>query len=176
MDYKPRSMRTAAALLVATLLGACAPVDDASNPDIPQSTDEEARVCRTTPERATRLALEAASRGLLYTSESDYPFDYVSYPTAPLGRLTGAQLLATLGRPADTAVEVRTLDRVFSHLVNPEVTGDDAPRFAALERTIRQRLTYVQVFAVGTIQVHLYVVGRDRCGALVGLHTISIET
>ena len=170
-------MRTAAALLLATLLGACAPVDDSENPDIPATLDEEARVCRTTPERATRLALEAASRGLLYTSESDYPYDYVSLPAAPVARtLTSAQFLAALGRPADTAIELRTLDRVFSHLVNPDVTGADAPRFAALERTIRQRLTYVQVFAVGTIQVHLYIVGRDRCGTLVGLHTVSIET
>ena len=75
-----------------------------------------------------------------------------------------------------TPIAVRSLDQVFAHLVNPDVTGPDAARFAALKRTLQQRLTYVQVFAVGAVQVQLYFVGHDRCGALVGLHTVSIET
>jgi hypothetical protein len=156
---------------------ACAPVDDSST-DPTQNTDEEVRVCQTSPERAAQTALENASRGLLYTSESDYPFDYVSLTRAPTTRakITGTQMVRALGLASTTRVEERTLDRMFSHLVNPDVTGPDAPRFAALKRTIQQRLTYVQVFAVGTIEVQIYIVGRDRCGSLVGLHTTSIET
>ena len=157
-------------------LAACAPLEATDVPETPGTTDDEVRACRTIPEAATRNALERASTGLLYMSESDYPFDFVSYPTAPAGRLTTAQFLRTLGRPDGTAIEIRSLDQVFSHLVNPDVTGPDAARFAALKRTIQQRLTYVQVFAVGTVQVQLYFVGHDRCGALVGLHTVSIET
>lgn len=157
-------------------LAACAPLEATDVSTSPGSTDDEVRVCRTIPEAATRSALERASSGLLYMSESDYPFDFVSYPTAPAGRLTTAQFLRALDRPEGTVIEVRSLDQVFSHLVNPDVTGADATRFAALKRTIQQRLTYVQVFAVGTVQVQLYFVGHDRCGALVGLHTVSIET
>ncbi len=170
-------MRTALALCLLASLSACAPVDDPNALDEVGATEDEVRVCRTTPETATRTALTAASAGLYYTSESDYPFDYVSYLAAPASpsRITTAQFLRVLGQPATTPVEIRTLDRVFAPLTNPEY-NPDAGRFSALKRTIQQRLTYVQVFAVGTIQVHLYIVGRDRCGSLVGLHTISIET
>jgi hypothetical protein len=155
-------MRVIAPFL-ALALCACAPVDtDLAEPAASEA--EELRVCRTPPERAARVALERASEGLFYLSESDHPFDYVSYLNAPAGRtITTSQFLRVLGVPASTPIEVRPLDRVLS-------------RLPTLERTVRQRLTFVQVFAVGTIQVHLYIVGRDRCGALVGLHTLSIET
>ncbi len=168
-------MRTAAALvLLASLFSACAPVDAI---DEEGSTVDEVRVCRRSTSTETRAALESASAGLTYMSESDYPFDYVSYPSVPPSQtVTKAQFMAAAHIASSTPVEVRTLDQTFAHLTNPDVTGDLAPRYATLLRTIRARLTYAKVYRVGTIQVHLYIVGRDHCGVLAGLHTISIET
>ena len=168
-------MRTAAAFfLLASLLGACAPVDSV-DPD--EVTVDEVRVCRATTSATTRAALESASAGLTYMSESDYPFDYVAYPSVPAGQtVTRSQFMAAARIAPGTPVEVRTLDQTFAHLTNPDVTGDLALRYAALLRTIRANLTYAKVYRVGTIQVHLYIVGRDHCGRLAGLHTISIET
>ena len=168
-------MRTAAAfVLLASLFSACAPVDPI---DADESTVDEVRVCRTSTSTETRDALVSASAGLTYMSESDYPFDYVSYPSAPVGQtVTKAQFMTAAHIASSTPVEVRTLDQAFAHLTNPDVTGDLAPRYAALLRTIRARLTYAKVYRVGTIQVHLYIVGRDHCGLLAGLHTVSIET
>ena len=168
-------MRTAAAfVLLASLFGACAPVDEVDGDD---STTDEVRVCRATTSADTRASLESASAGLTYVSESDFPFDYVSYPSVPAAQtVTRAQFMAAAHIASSTPVEVRTLDQTFAHLTNPEVTGDLAPRYAALLRAIRANLTYAKVYRVGRVQVQLYIVGRDHCGLLAGLHTVSVET
>lgn len=123
-----------------------------------------------------QATLTAAADGLLWMSESDYPLDFVrltaSVPAS--GPLTAADVARVLSLPAGTPVELRDPARYEANLTNPE--NPDAARWAALFSTVRARLTDVQLIAVGTIQVRVYLIGRPSCGGLAGYSTVSIET
>lgn len=125
---------------------------------------------------ALQATLTRAADGLLWTSESDYPLDFVRFTAAvpATGALTAADVARVLALPAGTTIELRDPARYEANLTNPE--NPDAARWAALFSTVRAQLTDVQLIAVGTIQVQVYLVGRPACGGLAGYHTVSIET
>lgn len=128
-----------------------------------------------------KAQLATAAQGLDYMSESDYPFDVVAFPGAGTKKPTGADLLKALGLPSDTPVESRTMNDFFNPLTDPEDTSDDfmmkqAPMYADLRATLEDNLTDLQVFRTGSIQIGVYIVGRNASGDLVGVHTTSIET
>ena len=179
----PRSLlsRLAATLLLA----ACAAPDRVTAPPVPPiaiapapdpaATDGSASIA------ATRLALEAASHGLLYTSESDYPFTYVFRAGPVATPVTEAAFRAAFGVPAATPVEVITLDAFFARHIERVDPADPVgmalvPRYVALRETLRHVLRQTRVFRVGRIAIGCYVVGTDWAGHIVGLSTVSIET
>ena len=45
-----------------------------------------------------------------------------------------------------------------------------------MRQVLEERMTELTVIRVGTIQVHVYVIGRTGCGEIAGLTTVSIET
>jgi hypothetical protein len=130
---------------------------------------------------ATRHRLEEAAAGLLYTSESDYPFDYVFLAAAAAPPLDEAAFRAAAAVPAGEVVEARTLDDFFARHIE-RVDPNDAvavalvPRYERLKRTIRTSVRDARVFRVGTIAIRCYVVGVDPWGNVVGLATTAIET
>jgi hypothetical protein len=136
------------------------------------------------PRATHRLLLEWASRGLLYTSESDYPFVYFRH--AGISRSTRAALSigefrALLGISPSTAVEVISLDDFFARHIERVDPADDVaralvPRYVLLRETLRATLSHVVVYRVGAIAIDCYAVGFDARGDLEGLTTISIET
>jgi Nuclease A inhibitor-like protein len=123
-------------------------------------------------------SLLAASQGLRYLSESDYPFEIWHRLGAGGAPLTAPQLLKLLGKPANTPVTVRSLDEELSWIdVVPDMVDEaTSARFHALRDLLHAQMPDVQVFRVGTIEVHLYFVGRTSCGDLGGLTSIAIET
>lgn len=130
---------------------------------------------------ATRRRLERAAAGLLYTSESDYPFDYVFFAADERPSLTEAAFRAAAGVPADSVVEERSLDDFFARHIERVDPADSVavalvPRYRALKRTIRASVRGVRVFRVGQIAIRCYVVGIDARGNVVGLATTAIET
>ena len=133
------------------------------------------------PPPVTRMALERASAGLLYTSESDYPFLYYFHAGPVPTPLTVAAFRATLALPAETPVEVVSLDEFFARHIERVDPYDSVavalvPRYIALRETIRAVVRDPVVFRVGRIAIDCYIVGTDRSGNLVGLTTIAIET
>jgi hypothetical protein len=122
-----------------------------------------------------------ASAGLLYTSESDYPFDYVSRPIFLRDTLTVASFRFAFGVPRTTPVDVRDLDRFFARhieLVDPydPVGVALVPRYEELKFQIRELLNAPKAYCVGTIQIRCYVVGTSPEGVVAGVATTSIET
>lgn len=129
-----------------------------------------------------RDQLEQAVKGLVYSSEGDYPFEYCrleasagDWPPTPdrFARLVSA--------PAGTRVEERTLDDFFARhveTVDPLDSGSQAlrPRYDALRSQLRATLGDVRVFRVGRTRVRCYVVGVGPEGEIAGLSTTAIET
>jgi histidine triad (HIT) family protein len=132
------------------------------------------------PEPGIRARLEDVSRGLLYTSESDRPFTFVSVPR-PAGELTPASFAAAVGAPAGTSAGETSLDAFLARHIERAPAGDPAmqalrPKYEALKAALRQLLSDVRVFRVGDVEVRCFAVGDDGRGHLAGLETVAVET
>jgi hypothetical protein len=134
-----------------------------------------------TPDPALRASIEAAAEGLLYTSESDRPFEFVFLPGAgdlpPGPRAFAAQVGASEGAPA----EERTLDDFFArHAETADPYDVQAqrirPRYEALRELLRTALRGTTVYRVGRVEVECWVVGGDGRGNLAGVRTVAVET
>ena len=177
------AVRDALALFVLAFLTACA---DAASPTAPARVGAAPRplladAARPRQVDATRQRLEEAAEGLLYTSESDYPFDYVFFSAGAEPPLDEPTFRAAVAVPAGEVVEARTLDDFFARHIE-RVDPNDAvavalvPRYERLKRTIRTSVRDARVFRVGTIVIRCYVVGVDPWGNVVGLATTAVET
>lgn len=130
---------------------------------------------------AVRLRLERAADGLLYTSESDYPFTFYHRPARLRAPLTVSAFRAAAGVPADSLVEEVSLDTFLARHIERVDPNDAAavalaPRYRALKRTLRETVRGVRVFRVGRIAIRCYLVGVDLFGNVTGLETVAIET
>ncbi|CAN5760049.1 hypothetical protein BH23GEM3_BH23GEM3_00380 [soil metagenome] len=125
--------------------------------------------------------LGAAVRGLVYSSESDRPFDvFLLAGAAAAGPLTPQGFAEIIGADSDEVGE-ETLDRFLSRhieMVDPldAAAWERLPRYDALKRLLRERLHDVRVFRIGSVQVRCFAVGRDAAGNLAGIETVAIET
>ncbi len=130
----------------------------------------------TTAETIDRL--KQATADLVWTSESDYPFEVVQWH--PDTELTPPALVKDL-QPADRPIETIALTDFFAPALQTEdwyskeelATVD---RYQKLLSTIASNLSDVQVFRVGEVEVEVYIVGKTTDSDLVGLKTQVVET
>jgi hypothetical protein len=126
-------------------------------------------------------SLADVSAGLLYSSESDRPFEPVMLADpSPTHALDLPYLRVLLAVPPDVRCEVRTIDQILArhtHLTDPfDVrTQQIRPRYEALQAIFERQLTDPVALRVGTVEVRVWLLGR-AAGALVGLVTTAIET
>lgn len=126
--------------------------------------------------------LQEAAQGLLYTSESDRPFDAFALPRGGEGWPYGPEEFAKrIGAPAGAPVEERTLDNFLARHIDRADPADAVmqglkPRFEALRAELTSSLRDARVFRIGTVEVDCYLVGEDGAGNLAGLHTVAVET
>lgn len=137
----------------------------------------------TTTDRDPQLRerIERAAEGLVYTSESDRPFEFVVLPGAgdvPPGPRAFAALL---GAPADAPAEERELDEFLArHTETADPYDAQAqrirPRYEALREVLRTALRGTTVYRIGRVEVECWIVGGDGRGNLAGVRTVAIET
>jgi Nuclease A inhibitor-like protein len=180
--------RLLAPLAALVVLAACASGDDPVAPRAASPTAAPILIGSDQPIYPRRIVFQPfraelleASAGLLYTSESDYPFDYVSRAAFLRDTLTLATFRAAFLVPRTTPVEVRSLDRFFARhieLVDPNDPAGVAliPRYENLKFQIQELLNAPKAYCVGIIQIRCYVVGTSPDGVIAGLATTSIET
>jgi len=163
-------------------LAACAPRADGPTAPPPTTTfaatNAQSWLDIIQPYRAELLE---ASAGLLYTSESDYPFDYVSRPVFLRDTLTLATFRTAFFISPTTPVAVRSLDRFFARHIELVDPGDPlstalVPRYENLKFQLQELLNAPKAYCVGTVQLRCYVVGTSPEGVIGGLATTSIET
>jgi Nuclease A inhibitor-like protein len=130
----------------------------------------------TTAEIIDRL--KQATADLLWVSESDYPFEVITWergvemtPTALFKELT----------VTDLAIETMTLTDFFAPVLTIEDWYEEeelatVDRYIDLVRSIESNLTKVQVFRLGEIEIAVYIIGKTPDGDLVGLKTQVVET
>jgi histidine triad (HIT) family protein len=115
-------------------------------------------------------ALRAASKGLVYTSETDASLEAFAWKGADT--LTDAKVRELAGVGSDVAVEHTTLDKFF-HMVPSE----DRKKFQKLTHALQQQLTGIKVYKVGDEpEKQAYIVGKTKDGRWAGLKTTVVET
>jgi hypothetical protein len=126
----------------------------------------------TCDDRELLAQLKATTPGMLLLSESDYPLDVVSWPGQGAAGATPAAFLQLLDRAPSTSIVPDT----FDHMMTRFGYESDAAKVEQLRALFQDNLTDLHVWQVDLIQVHDYVVGVSKCGALIGVTAISIET
>ena len=123
--------------------------------------------------------LKQASKGLLFLSETDAPFEVINWQTQ--GKLTPAKLLQLTDHPPDTLVEVVSVDQFFAIATAEEDWHDEeeretVQRFQKLVSTLKQNLLQLQVYRVGDRSIDVYIVGVTDGGDWAGLATKLVES
>ncbi len=142
-------------------------------------------------------ALEIASAGLWFTSESDYPLGVWGVPSdgTPLTVATAKTVLADayvprVGEPglAERAVEERDLAWFFDRYTVPQdwwepEQREAAAKWQALRDVFETQLTEPRVYRFGVQRggdlsgaIDVFVVGKTSDGVWVGVRTVSVET
>lgn len=153
--------------------------------------------CALGPKAAmTATALEAAVDGVLYSSESDYPWVVETFAcAAPVTEANVKEIIAPVyvphpGGPTleERAIEVRTLAQLFDPLTVPKDWWGDyefeqAMKYAAIRMVLEDNLTDLIVLRLGeqsgnTLMgaIDVYVFGTTAEGDLVAMWTVSVET
>jgi hypothetical protein len=121
---------------------------------------------------------KAATAGLLFMSESDYPFEVSAHKDQ---KVSPEVLVADAGLPTDTHIEKMSVDDFFSPAIREyEGQSDEARALAARYRElislIKQTLADPAVFKLGTINMPVYIVGSEPGGGAIWLKTRVVET
>lgn len=164
----------------------------------PHTTLQETVITQPQPTAVVKAALEQAVQGLLYTSESDYPFQVFVLPGAGQPHVTAYNVKQKLAaiyvqRPetlplAQRKVQSETLAGLFKNYVHAQDWWGDfekarAPGFKTLKQIIESQLSYVHVYRIGpktpwglSPDIDVFILGTSAGGDVVGLWTVSIET
>jgi Nuclease A inhibitor-like protein len=128
--------------------------------------------------------LQHAVSRLLWTSESDYPFEAFMWeidPSLTGNSLTPQQLLQHTGHTPDTPVQTLELHRFFAPFAQIQDWHDtsqaeEVPQYQALVKLLQTHLETVSVYRLGTVVIEIYIVGKTPEGNWVGLSTKAVET
>ena len=123
--------------------------------------------------------LKQASKGLLFLSESDVPFEVIHWPAQ--GELTPPKLLQLTEHPPDAPVKVVSVDDFFAIATQEEDWHDEeeqetVQRFQNLVSVLKQNLSQLQVYRIGSTNIDAYIVGVAQSGDWAGLSTKLVET
>jgi hypothetical protein len=129
-----------------------------------------------------RQRLESAAAGLVYSSESDRPFEFFFLPAGDDAEpLSPSSFGRRLGVAPGTLIEERTVDSFLARHTHRSDAYDARaqeirPRYERLQSTLESALSGVRVFRLGKVEVACYIVGRDAEGNFAGLRTVAVET
>ncbi len=123
-------------------------------------------------------ALQKASQGLLFPSETDAPFEAFEWEGQE-GKPDKGRVLELAGL-AGTPVRVKGLDAFFRDVTAEQDWHDDEEkaevrRFRQLVLTLKELLADLKVFEAGGVEKDVYIVGRAASG-WAGLRTKVVQT
>ncbi|EAY24260.1 nuclease A inhibitor family protein [Microscilla marina] len=134
------------------------------------ATDEQENLLKT---------LDRASDGLMFMSESDYPFESFYWDFKE--ELTANKVLTLANEAPDAIVKELKLDAFLKNSVAEESWYDAketkvARQFQRLVETLKRNLQELRVFRVGGAEADVYIVGKAEFGGYAGLVTHVVQT
>lgn len=107
--------------------------------------------------------LKRATAGLLFMSESDYPFEVIQW--AGLADLTSEFLCRVSGEPEGCQVQKLEVQDFLT-----------AEQYQRLVDVVTNNLREPKAYKVGRINMPVYVVGRSTSGKWLGVSTRVVQT
>jgi hypothetical protein len=121
--------------------------------------------------------LDELARGLLFPSEQDHPITVVRWGES---EPSPDALRVELDVPVGTPVKEEGVRELFAPLlVSPDEGGverGEAERYREIIAILEDELAELRAYRVGRADVDIYVLGRHRSGAWLGLRTRVVET
>jgi Nuclease A inhibitor-like protein len=123
--------------------------------------------------------LKQLTAGLLWMSESDYPFETVLWEGLP--EISPQFLRSLSGEAEDAPVEIVSVDEFFRVAMSEESwrteeSRQEAKKYRRLVQTLKDNLDELKVYRVGKINIPVYIVGRDKLGNWLGISSRVVET
>ena len=117
---------------------------------------------------------------MLYTSETDSPFEIVHWEKRDT-ILSSADLLSFIGQSSGLPVENVGLGEFFHDLIQDRDWHDaeakkTVDKYRHLLTVLEEHLTDLRVFKVGEVEIDIYIVGRTAEGDWAGIMTTAVET
>lgn len=124
-------------------------------------------------------ALQETTEGLLYMSESDYPFEVIRWDGSE--QLSPEYLLRVAGGHYSAKVEETTVEKFFRVAAGEQEWKDGAQlelarKYQLLLKLLKENLKDIKVYRVGEINISVYVVGMSEDGSWLGVATRVVET
>jgi hypothetical protein len=123
--------------------------------------------------------LQETIEGLRWPSEADYPFIVVDWPEVEA--VTVASIRDRLNLAEDTPVIVQDADSFFQAVTADKAWYNEAEkaemqRYRALVKLLSAKLTHLNVFRLGNLEIDILILGQRPNGGVVGLRTAAVET
>lgn len=116
--------------------------------------------------------LDEASRGLLFPSESDFPFETIELAEAPLDQ---ESLRRALGVSDDAPLEEMDVRALLEPVIE-SCEGSEADQYKEMIDIFDQYLSEGKSIRAGRVEIDIFMIGRHDSGAWVGLKTKAVET
>jgi hypothetical protein len=107
--------------------------------------------------------LSRAAAGLLFMSESDYPFEVIQWEGTT--QITPDFIRRIAGEAEDSPVQELEVENFL-----------DSGRYQRLLSELQSELSSLKAYKVGRINMPVYLVGRSSEGSWLGLATRVVET
>jgi len=125
--------------------------------------------------------LKKATNGLLFGSESEFPFEVFCWESPDLIPLTAAKLLQQTGHGSDTPIEMVTVDDFFQVATTEQEWHSPEEKAVVKQNqmlvdTLKNCLRDIKVYRLSTIEIDVYIVGITPSGSLAGIATKVVET
>ncbi len=123
--------------------------------------------------------LKQASEGLLFMSESEYPF--LVFLWQGIAPITPEKVVQQTDHSPDTSIKVIAVDDFFRVATKEEdwhspSEQETVKKFQNLVQVIKANLSNPQVYRLGSKEVDVYILGNTPSSDLAGLSTKIIET
>ena len=128
-------------------------------------------------DRELIIQLSQAVEGLLWLSESDYPWETVYIENVDH---LETKLLELTHNNSATKIEIKELNSFFNRVTQAK-DGDEeelqeSRRYQALVDLLKTHLRDIKVYRVGECEIKVYILGKTKLGNVVGLSTMVVET
>lgn len=128
-----------------------------------------------------KAQLEAVTKDLWWSSESDYPIEVVWQPAEISAEANEVTVRRLAGCNENAQIQVVDVEDFFKRATMPESwhTPEDKAQLTqlkALKSLLVDSLTHLQVYRCGAVEIAAYVIGTAPDGSIAGVRTTLIET